>query len=80
MQNDAREFLTHKCTERCMKRVGNKGCVSNFQCRKTSNLKCSPDHTRHCTVPLANKHDVEVVETLVEIGVTDPVFVNKHGH
>jgi hypothetical protein len=29
---------------------------------------------------LANKHDIEVVETLVEIGMADPIVVNEHGH
>ena len=29
---------------------------------------------------MEHKHDVDVVETLVEIGMTDPVVVKKHGH
>ena len=62
-----------------MKRVGHKEDISDYICRKTNIMKSSPDHTRNCIVPLANKHDVEVVETSVEIGKADPVVVNEHG-
>ena len=79
MQSDGHNFLVHRCTDKCIKRLGYKGRISDYQCRKTNNLKSSPDNTRHCTFPLANKHDIEVIETLLEIGKADPVVVNGHG-
>ena len=80
IQDLARAILAHRCNPRCLRRVGDKDGTENFKCRNPNNLKISPDNTKHCFVPMPNNHSSECVETLVKIGLAEPVTYNEKGY
>ena len=45
-------ILSHICKPRCLRRIGPGNNEEDFQCRKTNNLKVSPDNTSHCFMKL----------------------------
>ena len=75
MQKDAGNILPHICNARCKKRVDHKNCPSDFKCRKTNNLKMSPDNTKHCYVQLPNEHTPECIQRLIQIGLIKRVNI-----
>ena len=79
IQDLASAILAHKCTPRCMRRVGHRGGPEDFQCQKLNNLKVSPDTTKHCFIPLPNNHSPDCVEKLVKIELADPILLNEFG-
>ena len=42
LQDLANEILAHKCSRRCLRRIGDGEGPENFKCRKPNNLKISP--------------------------------------
>ena len=45
-------------------RIGHDGKATDYKCRKTNNLRESPDNTKHFQVPLPNHHSKEVIDIL----------------
>ena len=79
IEEDAKKFLRHVCTERCKKRVSYTGTDDDFICRKLNNCAVSPDNTRHSSIPLGNKRSPLVVEILEKIKLFDPIEINEFG-
>ena len=75
MQKDAGNILPHICSARCKKRVAHNNRPDDFQCRKTNNLKMSPDNTKHCYVELPNEHTPECIQRLIQIGLIKRVNI-----
>lgn len=50
IQDLAKGILAHRCSPRCLRRVGCGEGPENFKCRKPNNLKISPDNTQHCFI------------------------------
>ena len=59
LQELAKSILAHKCGSRCFSRKGAGDSIDNFKCRKTNNLKVSPDNTKHCFIPISVKPSPE---------------------
>ena len=74
LQDLAKKILAHKCNQRCLRHIGDGDGPENFKCRKPDNFHISPDNTRNFFIPLPTKHSSECVETLVKIGMDDPII------
>ncbi len=48
----ASKFLAHRCSARCLRRIGPGDGPENFRCRKLHAVWDSPDPTRHQYIPL----------------------------
>ncbi len=46
------KILSHRCTQICVRRIGDGEGPENFRFRKADYLKMSPDNTRNCHIPL----------------------------
>ena len=64
-------ILPHICNSRCLRRIGPGNGPENFQCRKTNNLKISPDNTSHCFMKLPVNYSKECVDRLIKCGLVE---------
>ena len=60
-------------------RVGHDGKPTDYRCRKTNNLRVSPDNTKHCQIPIPNHHSEEVIQILQDVGMAEVQEVNEYG-
>ena len=72
-------ILPHIYNSRCLRRIGSGNGPENFQCRKTNNLKFSPDNTSHCFMKLPVNYSKECVDRLIECGLVEPIQENGTG-
>ena len=77
LQDLAKTILAHHCNQRCLRRIEDVDGPENFKCRKPDNFKISPDNTRNFFLPLTTKNSSECVDTLVKIGMDDPIVKNE---
>ena len=76
----ANKILSHRCTQRCVRRIGDGEGPENFKCRKPDYLKMSPDNTRNCHIPLPSNISSDCKDVLVKIGLAEKPVVNKYGY
>ena len=72
-------ILSHKCNSRCLRRIGPGNDSEDFQCRKTNNLKVSPDNTSHCFMKLPVNYSKDCVDRLIKCGIAEPCQDNGSG-
>ena len=80
LQDLANEILAHKCSRRCLRRIGDGEGPENFKCRKPNNLKISPDNTQHCYIPIERKLSPDCIQKLIKIGMAEPIECNDKGY
>ena len=51
----------------------------NFKCRKLNNLTVNPNPAKHYFLELVKSHNSECVQRLIQIGLADPININKYG-
>ena len=73
--DDGGTFLPHRCDARCLVYVNGK-----LTCRKTNNLKKSPDNTKHVFKDLPNDLSQMCKDILVGIGLMEPIEVNDDSY
>ena len=69
----SREILPHRCSPRCLIRIGDGDGPENFRCRSNNNLKLSPDITRNCLIDLPMNLSIPCMEWLIRIGMLEPI-------
>ena len=57
------------------KRVDHDNKTTDFQCRKTNNLKMIPDNKKHCYGSLPNDHTPECIKRLAQIGLIKNIYL-----
>ncbi|MGB0404839.1 MAG: hypothetical protein ACPGDB_01450, partial [Fusobacterium sp.] len=75
----AKKILSHKCNERCLRRISDGNGPENFKCRKLNNYLVSPDHTKNSFISIETKQTKECMDQLIKIGMADPIILNKYG-
>ena len=68
---EARVKLTHRCDERCKRRISSKDGEDSFVCRKNHAVWSSPDPTTHQHIPLPCNLTEECMDVLAGIGLVD---------
>ena len=69
----SREILPHRCSPRCLIRIGDGDGPENFRCRSNNNLKLSPNITKDCLINLPMNLSIPCMERLIRIGMLDPI-------
>ena len=74
-----KKILSHKCDQRCLRRIGDGDGPENFKCRKLNNYLVSPDHTKDSYISIETVQSKECIDQLVKIGMAKPIVLNKFG-
>ena len=53
--------------------------LKTFKCRKLNNFTINPNHTKDYFLELVKNRNSECTRTLVQIGLAEPMNVNKYG-
>ena len=79
IEKDATNFLRHKCSMRCLKRIAYNGDENDFVCRKPNYSKISDDCTKHTFKKLNNEYSYDVLNRLKEIGIVQELNYDPNG-
>lgn len=74
-----RKILSHKCDERCKRRVNDGDDPDNFRCRKLNNLRISPNNTKNSYISIETKRSEDCIDRLIQIGLAEPITANIYG-
>ena len=69
----SRQILPHRCSPRCLIRIGDGDGPENFMCKSNNNLKLSPDITKDCLIDLPMNLSTSCMERLIRIGMLEPI-------
>ena len=79
LQDLGAKILSHKCDERCKRRVNDGDDPSSFRCRKLNNLRVSPDNTTNSYISIETKRSQDCIDRLIQIGLAEPQTKNEFG-
>ena len=71
VQNDASKYLLHKCSDRCMRRVG--PSPDDLVCHVADNYKQSPDHRYHSYSDKQPKHVKEAMDVMLQMNLMEKI-------
>ena len=74
--SDGNDFLGHICNSRCVVKTGD----GKFRCRKLNYLEVTKDNTKHTFQEFNNHIPKDCLDTLIQIGMVEPIEMNVHGY